>query len=296
MKKFIYLILSMFTINLSANSDFITIDNITYKTVNNQDLKLNLYIPAVKKEKYPLIIWIHGGAWFRGSKDDLLNPKARANNVNLANELLKNGYAIASLDYRLSGVASYPACVQDINDAINFLYNNESKYHLNAKELIVAGRSAGAHLTELVSVLNTTDSSKIFGKNKPKYKVKVAVAFFAPSNILNLILKGKEGADKTSPESRFLGGYPADIPNIAREASPTTYVSKNTVPFILMHGDKDTRVPLDQSILFHRLLDGAGVENEFYIAKGAKHGDVVFDTNEYVSKVLNFVKKHYPIK
>ena len=288
--KFYFILLALFTtITLSAKESNYTVNkDITFKTINSKDIKLDLYVPKVKKEKYPLLVWVHGGAWKRGTKDNI--PKK---NPLLLNSFLKEGYALASIDYRLSGEASFPAPVKDINDAINFLYDNASKYRIDVENIAIMGRSAGGHLACL---LGASNSNNVDFYSKPKYKVVSVVSFFGPTDLLALGNKGDKKTSKKSSVSRFLGDIPSDNPELAKKASVTTYITKKSPAFILLHGDIDKQVPLSQSTLLKELLDKNGIENKLFIEKGVGHSDKVFDTEKYVPEVVSFVKKHLPSK
>ncbi|CAI4152017.1 MAG: alpha/beta hydrolase [Pseudomonadota bacterium] len=269
-----------------ANLDDIKPQSIVYKTVNGKDLALDLYMPTPLGTAPTLAVWVHGGAWMRGSKNETLSK-----NGNLVASLLNEGVAVAAVNYRLSGEAIYPAAPNDINDAINFLVDNSDNLKLSAEHVIMMGRSAGGHLASLLTTSNNDDVP--FLNAKPRYRVIGMVDFFGPSDFL--ALRGNSGkVDHDAPdaaEAQFLGESPLVNEALAREASPTTYIDNKTPPFIIFHGLDDGVVPATQSELLSRRLDQFGVPNELFLAKGKRHGDPVFDTDEFVSKVVNFVRE-----
>ena len=269
-----------------ANLDDIKPQSIVYKTVNGKDLPLDLYMPTPLGTAPTLAVWVHGGAWMRGSKNETLSK-----NGNLVASLLNEGVAVAAVNYRLSGEAIYPAAPNDINDAINFLVDNSDNLKLSAEHVIMMGRSAGGHLASLLTTSNNDDVP--FLNAKPRYRVIGMVDFFGPSDFL--ALRGNSGkVDHDAPdaaEAQFLGESPLVNEALAREASPTTYIDNKTPPFIIFHGLDDGVVPATQSELLSRRLDQFGVPNELFLAKGKRHGDPVFDTDEFVSKVVNFVRE-----
>ena len=269
-----------------ANLDDIKPQSIVYKTVNGKDLALDLYMPTPLGTAPTLAVWVHGGAWMRGSKNETLSK-----NGNLVASLLNEGVAVAAVNYRLSGEAIYPAAPNDINDAINFLVDNSDNLKLSAEHVIMMGRSAGGHLASLLTTSNNDDVP--FLNAKPRYRVIGMVDFFGPSDFL--ALRGNSGkVDHDAPdaaEAQFLGESPLVNEALAREASPTTYIDNKTPPFIVFHGLDDGVVPATQSELLSRRLDQFGVPNELFLAKGNRHGDPVFDTDEFVSKVVNFVRE-----
>lgn len=269
-----------------ANLDDIKPQSIVYKTVNGKDLALDLYMPTSLGTAPTLAVWVHGGAWMRGSKNETLSK-----NGNLVASLLNEGVAVAAVNYRLSGEAIYPAAPNDINDAINFLVDNSDNLKLSAEHVIMMGRSAGGHLASLLTTSNNDDVP--FLNAKPRYRVIGMVDFFGPSDLV--ALRGNSGkVDHDAPdaaEAQFLGESPLVNEALAREASPTIYIDNETPPFIIFHGLDDGVVPATQSELLSRRLDQFGVPNELFLAKGKRHGDPVFDTDEFVSKVVNFVRE-----
>ena len=269
-----------------ANLDDIKPQSIVYKTVNGKDLALDLYMPTSLGTAPTLAVWVHGGAWMRGSKNETLSK-----NGNLVASLLNEGVAVAAVNYRLSGEAIYPAAPNDINDAINFLVDNSDNLKLSADHVIMMGRSAGGHLASLLTTSNNDDVP--FLNVKPRYHVIGMVDFFGPSDLV--ALRGNSGkVDHDAPdaaEAQFLGESPLVNEALAREASPTSYIDNETPPFIIFHGLDDGVVPATQSELLSRRLDQFDVPNELFLAKGKRHGDPVFDTDEFVSKVVNFVRE-----
>ncbi|MBT0015494.1 alpha/beta hydrolase [Vibrio alginolyticus] len=263
--------------------------DILFKTVGEREIKLDLYTPSVESNtQYPLLVWVHGGAWERGSKDAI--PEK---NPLLLQSVLNEGYALASVDYRLSGEAIFPQPVQDINDALNYLYGNAEKLGIKADNVVIMGRSAGGHLAGFIGATNSAYNQVDFYE-PPKYKVSAVVSFFGPTDLLELSNKGGKKTSKKSSVSRFLGDIPNNIPKLAKKASTTSYVNENTPPYIQLHGTLDKRVPLSQSEILKAKLDEHGVTNQLFIEEGVGHSAPVFDTEKYVTHVLDFLNKHFP--
>ncbi|MGY5738476.1 alpha/beta hydrolase fold domain-containing protein [Vibrio antiquarius] len=263
--------------------------DILFKTVGEREIKLDLYTPSVESNtQYPLLVWVHGGAWKRGSKDAI--PEK---NPLLLQSVLNEGYALASVDYRLSGEAIFPQPVQDINDALNYLYDNAEKLGIKADNVVIMGRSAGGHLAGFIGATNSAYNQVDFYE-PPKYKVSAVVSFFGPTDLLELSNKGGKKTSKKSSVSRFLGDIPNNIPKLAKKASTTSYVNENTPPYILLHGTLDKRVPLSQSEILKAKLDEHRVTNQLFIEEGVGHSAPVFDTEKYVTHVLDFLNKHFP--
>jgi acetyl esterase/lipase len=302
MKNFFILTLLLFCLGMHAqvnenNADFIkenypsNIDcklDIVYKTINGTDLKLDIYrLSTAKNTMSPIVIAIHGGAWLAGTKKDDFYG-----NVKLFNNLLKKGFAIVSIDYRLSQVAKFPAQIQDCNDAIDFIYKKSKEFNLDKNKISVFGGSAGGHL---VALLGTTNNHTIpdFYTNgkKPAFKINAVVDLFGPSDFI--AMRGNSGAidhdDSNSAEAQLLGFSPLVRPDLAKIVSPTTYVDKQTPPFLILHGDKDPIVQFTQSILLHSYLDLSGIKNKFINVKGAGHGGSEFGSDENVNEIVDFL-------
>ncbi|MEZ9059901.1 alpha/beta hydrolase fold domain-containing protein [Vibrio pelagius] len=274
---------------VSMAGEFNVEKDILFKTIGEREIKLDLYTPSAEATtQYPLLVWVHGGAWKRGSKDAI--PEK---NPLLLQSVLNEGYALASVDYRLSGEANFPQPVQDINDALNYLHDNAEKLGINADNLVMMGRSAGGHLAGFIGATNSAYNQVDFYE-PPKYKVSAVVSFFGPTDLLELGNKGGKKTSKKSSVSRFLGDIPSNIPELAKQASTTSYVNKNTPPYIQLHGTLDKRVPLSQSEILKAKLDEHGVINQLYIEEGVGHSAPVFDTEKYVPHVLDFLNTHFP--
>ncbi|SHM24454.1 Acetyl esterase/lipase [Mucilaginibacter sp. OK098] len=240
---------------------------------------LDIYLPPVKKASYPLIIWIHGGAW-------MLNDKYA--DMGYMTQTLKafadSGYAVASIDYRYSTTAVFPAQIRDCNQAIEFLYDNADKYSLDKNRIALIGFSAGGHLASLLTLSNNNNVKAFYpDKQKPKFKIKLCLDFYGPSDFTTL--KGNDSPDPKSPITLLLGATVANRPDLAKTASPVTYIDKNDPPFLIVQGEKDESVNPAQSVSLSARLKQAGVQNELIIVPGAPHYGVMFDA-EYIRKSI----------
>jgi len=291
MKNICIAVLLLVCLKVSAAEDASRqLKNIVYKNVGDKALKLDLYLPeTVAGKRLPLVIWLHGGAWMRGAKDDF-----PGSNPLLAESLLKAGYAIASVGYRLSGEAVFPAPVQDINDALNFLQLHSANYGVQADKVVVMGRSAGGHLATLTAMLNAHPDVDFYSQSN--YRVVAAVSFFGPVD-LQMKNNGQEMPRERmekSPTARFLGGIPSENPVLAQKASSSSYVSSKSPPVMMLHGEQDRQVSVAHSLALKKRLDDNGVDNLLMTEKEAKHSDKVFDTSRYVEPVVAFVGKYLP--
>lgn len=258
-------------------------ENIPY---NNDDLPkhlLDIYLPPHVKGKIPLAIFIHGGGWLSNDKyaDIGYTKKTVA-------EIVSSGFALASIDYRFSTQAVFPAQIQDCNRAISFLYDNADKYGFDKDRFAVMGFSAGGHLASMVGLSKNNNVETFFMPRTTKsFKLKAVIDFYGPAELI--LFPGAN--DEKSPEGLLIGAAPLARPDLAKAASPITYVDKYDPPFLIIHGEKDDLVSPKQSQLLSSWLTVVGVQNELILVKDAPHFGVMFDSDEVRNKVVSFLKK-----
>lgn len=257
--------------------------DLAYVSNGHERQKLDLYLPA-GGQKLPLIIWIHGGAFRMGSKNDGV-PTA----------YLAEGYALASLNYRLSQHAIFPAQIEDCKAAVRWLRANAGAYGLDPSRFAAWGASAGGHLA---SMLGTTGDIKAFdvGENLGESsRVQAVVDYFGPTDFLEMdthrLPKGQVHDSADSPESQLIGGPIQENKAKTARANPVVYVSPDDPPFLIVHGDSDPLVPHHQSELLAAALVEAGIPPIFYTVKGGGHGGfkdpaVPAMTREFLDKAL----------
>lgn len=240
--------------------------NLQYIPGGHERQMLDLYLPQNGGDNLPLIIWIHGGAWRAGSKDKC--PAAR---------FASRGYAVASVNYRLSQHAVFPAQIQDCKAAIRWLRAHAAAYHLDPNRFGAWGSSAGGHLVALLATTGGVAEFDHGPHTNVSSRVQAAVDFFGPTDLL--LMGAQSGPNSRmdhdapdSPESLLVGAPVQDNQDKARRASPITYVTPDDAPMLLVHGDADPLVPHQQSILLHDALKKAGVEAKLHIVKGGGHG------------------------
>ncbi len=257
--------------------------NIPYNNDTLQKHLLDIYLPANATGVVPLVIWVHGGGWLSNGKyADMGYMKATIA------EILKSGYGLASIDYRFSTTAVFPAQIQDCNKAVAFLHENAKKYGLDKDRFALMGFSAGGHLASLMGL---SKNNKVAGFFMPKasksFNFKAVVDFYGPAE---LVLFPKAD-DPKSPEGILIGAAPLDRPDLAKIASPVTYVDENDPPFLIIHGEKDELVSPNHSRLLSGWLNSAGVQNELILVKDAPHFGPQFDVDAVRTKVMDFLKK-----
>jgi acetyl esterase/lipase len=256
--------------------------DLAYIPDGHERQKLDLYLPEQKvgNRPLPLIVWVHGGAWLAGSKENC--PAVR---------FLRHGYAAASINYRLSRHAIFPAQIEDCKAAIRFLRANAEKYNIDPNRIGVWGASAGGHL---VALLGTAGDVKEFDKGpnlNVSSRVQAVCDFFGPTDFTKMskFPSTMDHDAPNSPESQLIGGPVQEIKEACKRANPITYVSKDDPPFLICHGDKDPLVPHNQSVLLNDALKQAGVSVIFHTVKGGGHG---FRDRQVDRMVQQFFDKH----
>ena len=196
-------------------------------------------------------------------------------------DFVRNGYALASVDYRLSGEAVFPAAVIDCKSAIRWLRASAAKYQLDPLRFGAWGISAGGYLA---AFLGTTGNGKEFDVGDHlefSSSVQAVCDWFGPTDFM--AINRDEG-----PESRFIGGPISRNQDTARKANPALHIAKDVPPFLIVHGDKDTVVPVGQSELLEAALKKAGADVTYFIVKGAGHGGPGFDKPDSRSQALMY--------
>jgi len=242
--------------------DVLIIKNLEYK----EGLYLDLYSPKGLEENVPAIIWIHGGAFISGDKAD---------NRNQALELVENGYIVASINYRFSNEAIFPAQIEDVKASVRWLRANSEKYNID-ENIGVIGSSAGGYLSAMLGVSGGVDEWDV-GENLGKSsRVQAVVDLFGPVNFETLIEDCGDSCvldrvNDESPEGKLIGCNLNECSDETEYASPEHYVSGDDPPFLIIHGDEDVTIPYAQSENFYDSLVASGVDAEFIFAEGYAH-------------------------
>ena len=263
--------------------------NIPYANDTLKRHLMDIYVPAGAKESSPLIVFIHGGAWMLNDKyADMGYMK------NTVHGFIDSGYIMASIDYRYSTDAPFPAQIQDCNQAVEYLYQHAAEYKIDKKRIAVIGFSAGGHLASLMALSNNNRVKEFYpGGKMGSFKIKCALDFYGPSDLIAISSAPDTSVNSDrSPVSLLLGAMAIDRPDLAKRASPVTYIDKNDPPFIIVQGEKDQSVPNTQSKLLSSWLTLAGIKNELIIVPNAPHYGVMFDTPDIRKRVFNFLDQY----
>jgi len=249
----------------NAHAGLEVIRNVEYGKGGGHSLLLDIVRPnPLPTNAMPAVIFIHGGAWRLGNKN---HAPIRF--------LAERGYFVANINYRLSSEAPFPAAVEDCKCAVRWLRANAAKYNVNSSGIGVWGASAGGHLAEFLGT--TSDDPRYEGTGgwtNASSRVSAVVSFFGPSDFMGGIGKFRngDGSRGNFEVVKFLGGLPADKPDVYRDASPVTHVDKMSTPMLLVHGDQDPIVPLEQSTRMANALREAGVDMKFIVVTNGVHG------------------------
>ncbi len=279
-------LLIIFTVCLIAAIPFVTkghddtgpgavrvVKDLNYTGGTNPAQTLDLYLPTGTKPNklLPLVVFIHGGAWLQGDKTD--SPGLL---------MAQHGFALASINYRLTNEAIFPAQIEDCRQAIAYLRKNADKWGIDPSRIGVWGVSAGGHLA---SLLGTSGS-----REKPEEQVQAVLNWCGLSDLLTVNEQSGSRTkidyeDENGPVAKFLGGRETKKPELAREASPVTFVSKDDPPFLIVHGDIDDVVPYAQSQELYEKLKTAGVPCRLITIKGGGH---MFGNEEEYKHAMQF--------
>jgi acetyl esterase/lipase len=265
--------------------------NISYAGDTLKKHRLDIYLPAGRSD-LPLVVWIHGGAWMLNDKyADMSYMK------NTVKAFIDSGYALASIDYRYSTEAVFPAQIQDCNEAVEYLYQHAGEYKIDNKRIALIGFSAGGHLASLMALSNNNDIKDFYPQGKKAhFTIKCALDFYGPSDLIMLATNPDTSVNNIhNPVSILLGAMAVDRPDLAKKASPVTYIDKNDPPFLIVHGEKDESVPNTESKILSSWLTLNGVKNKLIIVPNAPHYGEMFDA-DYIRKdvfeyLATYVKK-----
>ncbi len=257
--------------------------DITYALTPEKELKLDLYLPVGISNPY-LIIWVHGGAWHSGSKD---NPPR---------DLINLGYAMASISYRHTPEATFPAQVHDIKAAIRFLRSHADQYGYRGDKITLWGSSAGGHLVALTGLTNKHEGleGKIGNDLATSSEIQAVIDFFGPADLTTILSQSTpHGLNVRTPALALMFGKPLD--QVAEElklASPVYHVDVGDPPLFICHGDLDPQVPINQSIQLYGKYRELNLPVQLEFVHGGGHGGNQFSDPELIAKVDQFLIKH----
>jgi acetyl esterase/lipase len=233
--------------------------DVTYAIVEDAVLKMDIYYPEIVLGPAPAVVFVHGGAFVSGNRS--YNPR----------DFVERGYLVASIDYRLAPRYRWPAQIEDTKCAIRYLRANANKYGLDPNRIGALGPSAGGHLVAMLGITNSSagfdNSGGYFDQSS---RVQAAVDMFGTTD---LVAMGASRPDMTQYFDTWFGTPNPSVETL-RKASPITYVTADSAPFLILHGELDDEVPPSQSQALYERLKAAGVTATLVMVKNAKHGFV----------------------
>lgn len=253
-----------------------------YASPGGIPLTLDLYRPADSTPTSPVIVFVHGGGWKNGDKT--VGRKK-------AGWLTEHGFAVASIDFRQTDVAGWPAQINDCYGAVRWLRENGKQLGLDTEHIGAAGTSSGGHLVALMG-------TRAYPENESTTsRIQAVLDWFGPADLLtmppNNVGNGRSAEDvANSNGALLLRATVREVPELAKDASALYQASADDAAFLIMHGDADPGVPVDQSERLHAALVAAGADSELVILPGAGHGGKAFETSDARATVVEFFNQH----
>ncbi len=254
----------------------------------DNEMMLDLFKPTTPSDKpLPVIVWFHGGAWKMGNRQSMERIVA---------EQLDRGFAVATVSYSLSDIALWPTQCHEGKAAIRYLRANASELGIEANKMIAAGMSAGAHMACMLGV--SSEHKQLNGElgdhTDQSNQVQGVLALYPPTDFLS-VPEDYDGLldyyAVDSPVTELLGETISKAPHKADLASPLKLVNNQCPPTLLLHGDADPIVPIEQSELMHSALLAVGVDSDFMPIAGYTHGDYRFNRDKPAQKISQFLDR-----
>jgi len=256
--------------------------DLVYATVDGKPLALDLHLPPGVRHP-PLLIFVHGGAWTTGTR------------TQYPTFLMQRGFAVASLDFRSSNDAPFPADVFDIKAGIRYLRAQAPMYGYRTDRIAIVGASSGGHLAALVGVTNGVAALEgTEGDYRSESSsIQAIVSYFGASDLTTILAQSTPvGLAVREPAlRRLLGAAPDQVPELAKLASPIFHVDGKAPPIMLLHGDQDTQMPLNQVYEMQWAYEQAGKNAQVLILHGVDHDAVPFFRDAPVERVVEFLKR-----
>jgi acetyl esterase/lipase len=259
-----------------------SIRDIPYATVAGKVLALDLHLPAGRSQP-PLLVWVHGGAWRSGSK------------ASAPLGFVEKGIAVASLDFRMSTEARFPAMVHDIKAAIRYLRANAARYAYRGDRIAIGGDSSGGHLAVLAGV--TSGVAALEGTlgdfTSQSSSVQAIVDYYGATNLTSILAQSTPfGLGVREPAlDLLLGGQPQAVAALAELASPVRHVDRSDPPLLIFHGDQDPQMPINQSHELEGAYRRLGLDVNFVVVHGARHGGQEFYTGANLDRAVAFLRR-----
>lgn len=275
------------TVNINITKpQYITITDVTFAQNDfwfentRKDLKLDIIYPKDGENKYPCIIWICGGGW------RILDKSAHLAYLSM---LAREGFVVASIQYRISSEEKYPAQLKDVKAAIRYLKAHAKRFCIDEARFGIMGESAGGHLAAMSALVSDKEFEE--GQYLEYSSAVQAACTWYP--VIDLTDFSYPSTDETaaSIESDLLGCNVAYNKEKALSASPISYVTKDAPPFLIIHGTDDHTVSFSHGEVFHDKLEAAGCDVKLIAIEGAEHADTRFFQDEIWEEIISFFKE-----
>jgi acetyl esterase/lipase len=258
---------------------YLVTQNIVYSPVDTISDRLDLYVPKELKSPVPVLIWIHGGGWGRLSKDSISGQII---------PYLELGWIVANVDYRLTAAGLAPAAVQDCRAALRWVAANAKRLKVDLHRIVLSGSSAGGHLALITGMLPSGIAFDTLGALKETPRVAAIVNHYGITDVNDLL----GGTNRKGYAVSWIGAQ-ANQAEVAKAASPLTYVRKDLPPIFSVQGNADPTVPYSHSVRLHAALDSVGAPNERMTIPGGQHGKFTKEENESIKQRIHaFLIKH----
>jgi acetyl esterase/lipase len=288
---------------LGKSMDITIIRDVPYAKQSDAQ-KLDIYLLTKKRKKpSPVIMWMHPGGFYEGDKGgNSFMALARINMFTLVEPMLERGYAVVSINYRLSQEAIFPALIYDIKAAVRWIRAKAPSYNFNADKIAAWGSSSGGYLSAMLATTGGVKELEDLSMGNPKKssRVTAAVDWYGPTDFLQMdaqhVQLGQEAHvhDASSPESLLMGAPIMEIVERCKAATPMSYISHSSSPIYIQQGKGDLTIPYFQSMMLaERVAAAIGKENvvlELFEIVG--HADAIFFTTENINKILDFLDKY----
>lgn len=250
----------------------------TYRSIDGIDLTLDLHRPVSSNAPTPVVVYVHGGGWRNGDRTRVERHLLW---------LIEHGFAVASIDFRQTDVAQWPAQIDDCYAAVRWVREHGSELGLATEKIGIAGSSSGAHLVSLVGTRPNPEPEEVSSK------IQAVLDIYGPTNLLtmppNNIGNGRTAEDvANSNGAKLLGATVREVPELAKDASALYQVSGDDPPFLIVHGEADEGVPVTQSQHLYAALVATGIDAELVVLPGAGHGGPEFKTPAVHDIIVRF--------
>lgn len=212
----------------------------------------------------PAVVYLHGGGWRQGARH-MTSPAFRDWQPGLLTRVASAGFTVVCPDYRLSGEARFPAQLDDVHRALDWVTDSGAEHGIDPDRVLLWGDSAGGHLAALAAL-----------RGGPRPGIRGVVAWYPVTDLPGIqadteAVGGEPHNTPDARESALLGGLISDLPELAADASPVSHVASAAAPFLLAHGTADLGVPFAQSVRLRDALLAAGAEVTLHAVEGADH-------------------------